>query len=202
MTTPKPDLMNCPFCGSRPVRPFCYRKTQGEKWGAVVCGNCESYGPEVRTGYGDPEAMDGWGKDADVEWNRRAAPAPAPSDRERAERLAMKDCPACGGRGETYPWCPSCDDSTEDHVCPDPVKCKTCDEKGEILDGPFAERLALEFAAVREEATKAERERCIAVLTGIASALKAVEPAASKAIADAARQLSDVPCAAAIRRGP
>lgn len=58
------EVKICPFCG---YTPNDFITTQGEKWGAVVCGVCGCCGPEVRTGYHESN----WHEDAVKKWNKR-----------------------------------------------------------------------------------------------------------------------------------
>lgn len=55
------------------------------------------------------------------------------ADRREREAKAAK-CRACGGRGGLFPSCPRCDDSTDDHACPDWVTCVVCAGAGVAVD--------------------------------------------------------------------
>lgn len=50
-------------------------------------------------------------------------------------------CRRCNGDGEFLPSCFRCDDSTDDHECPGPRPCSTCEQTGLMEDA--REALAL-----------------------------------------------------------
>jgi transcription elongation factor Elf1 len=60
------EPLPCPFCGHVGVVPH---DDSSSKWGAASCAECGACGPEVRTGYQEP---DSWMPGAIEEWNRRS----------------------------------------------------------------------------------------------------------------------------------
>ena len=64
------DAKPCPWCGS--TIPPKQKYTDGLKWGALSCEECNAAGPEVRTGF---LAKEEWYDDALAEWNDRPAEA-------------------------------------------------------------------------------------------------------------------------------
>ena len=67
------ELKPCPFCAGTALM-FKVDGSQGLKWGSVVCCDCESAGPMVRTGY-DTSDKAPWHEGATKEWNTRVEPS-------------------------------------------------------------------------------------------------------------------------------
>jgi hypothetical protein len=64
-------LLPCPFCGNEDIQDWGESTwSRPVKW--MYCTECQSHGPRVMLGRGEPE--DHWHHRIREEWNRRAAP--------------------------------------------------------------------------------------------------------------------------------
>ena len=137
------ELKPCPFCGSNDLDTvFVDMRDREGRPMQVVCADCGASGPSAY--FSDDSTTIGEVVRVTA-WNRRAAPEPAPGDRE--SQGAFIDDPIREGP-------------------PMDLFKRACDwiKNIDIQYGPSPHSLAAEFARVRAEATKAERDRCERIL--------------------------------------